>query len=548
MVRQTLYAIAGLAAAALLAAPPAAGLTLSQRAFATGVWQGSGLTYHKSKYSCGGSRDLCTEVANPQEIWGHHYVGHDEPAILFYSSQPGSGNHMTYQVRLPREPRAPYSNGKSYDFELGPAFWFGLALCDNYSYPQTVPTCTPDSDANAVDVTTSTKHPGTAYMELQFYPPGWVPQFAAQACDPTKWCVALTTDSLSVNPIAGTMLNNSCQNRILGGAEYGNFAYLTRNGEPQAPPNPLEFDPVAAGQPGRHALLMNPGDKLTVSLHDSIDGLVTKVVDHTTGQSGFMTASAANEFGHIAPAPTGTGCHLQYYNFHPMYSTSQPKTTVPWAAATYNVAFSQELGHFDFCTHIDANSPVGQCNGLEGPPGHRSPADLDDSFCFPSEESLLYPVTGCTNQNDPGFDGPSYLPDWPDGRLIHPAPVLFSTPVTSGAPYSKIGFNTDLPAVETPDAGGKCDVVTGHNCTNPPLTDRGQPAFYPYFSTVSTPGGCRWALGNLAGRPGTTSSFGGNSKAEFGPLQSTRSYVPDGGGATEADFLDYQRILASNPC
>jgi hypothetical protein len=359
----------------------------------------------------------------------------------------------------------------------------------------------------------------------------------------------MTIDSLSVNPIAGTMLNQTCQNQISGGLEYVNFAYLTHNGEPQGPPNPLEFTPDASGIPGPHVLYMNPGDQLTVSLHDSVDGLVTKVVDHTSHQSGFMTASAGNGFGHIVPAPTGTGCHVKYYNFHPMYSTSQPNTTVPWAAATYNVAFDTEVGHFDFCTHIDANSPVGACNGLEGPAGQQEAADGDDAFCFPSSESLLYPVTGCVNSNDPGFDGPSYVKDWPNGKGNHPTPILFSSPLIGGTTaYSQAAFNNDLPAVETPDIGGRCDIVTGHGCTDPPPSDDGTPAFYPYYSTVSTPAGCRWAPGNMAGAPGVTNTFGGNAKAEYGPIFGYRGYVQNGGGATQKLYLDYQRVLPNNPC
>lgn len=531
---------------ALLAAPGAYGLTASQQVLATSLWQNP--AYSHTKYSCAYSNALCTEVANPEDIWGDTYVGHDEPAVLFYSNKAGSGNDMTYQVTVPREPKGPFSEHKSYDFELNAAFWFGMAMCDTFSYPQTVGTCKPDSDSNAVNVTTSRKHPGSAYMELQFYPPGWVPQFADESCSPTKWCAAMTIDSLSENPIQGTNLNQTCQAKILGGEEYTNFAYLTRNGEPQGPPNPVQFDPIASGQPGPHVLYMNPGDHLTVSLHDSLDGLVTKVIDTTSHQSGFMTASAANGFGHIVPAPTGSRCAVKYYDFHPMYSTSQPNTTVPWAAASYNVAFVDEIGHFDFCTHIDANSPEAQCDGLEGGPGNREPADADDLFCFASEESLLYPATGCTNANDPGFDGSSYIRDWPDGKAIHPTPILFSSPTTGGAAYSQVAFNTDLPRIEASDLGGKCDRITGHNCTNPPPTDDHKPAFYPYYSTVNTPAGCRWALGQLAGVSGTTDSFGGNSKAEFGPLLLARHYVFNGGGATVAEYDDYQKVLSNNPC
>ena len=142
--------------------------------------------------SCWYSSMLCTEIANPQDFWGNWYVGHDEPSVLFYSDRPGSGNQMTYQVTIPKEPAGPYSSDKSFDFELNPAFWFGVAMCDTQSYPETEKSCPPDTDANAIDVRKSTKHPGTAYEELQFYPPGWVKQLI-DAPPPAKF-------GLAVNP------------------------------------------------------------------------------------------------------------------------------------------------------------------------------------------------------------------------------------------------------------------------------------------------------------------------------------------------------------
>ena len=74
---------------------------------------------------------LCAEVANPSEIFGSHYVGHDEPSDLFYSNVPGSGNNMTYSMTLPHDPSAanPTTPGKSYQFQLNGALWFGMALC-----------------------------------------------------------------------------------------------------------------------------------------------------------------------------------------------------------------------------------------------------------------------------------------------------------------------------------------------------------------------------------------------------------------------------------
>jgi hypothetical protein len=53
---------------------------------------------------------------------------------------------------------------------------------------------------------------------------------------------------------------------------------------------------------------MNAGDQLTISIHDSTAGLVTSIVDNTTGQSGSMTASVANGFKHPLFQPTASTC------------------------------------------------------------------------------------------------------------------------------------------------------------------------------------------------------------------------------------------------
>src|SRR5438132_8060975 len=101
------------------------------------------------------------------------YVGHDEPSLLFYSNTAGSGNNTQYNVTIPRDPPPSHPNSRSYNFELEGTFWFGMALCDTQSYPEQVSTCTPDSDSNITS--NLAQHPGAAFMELQFYPQGWIP-------------------------------------------------------------------------------------------------------------------------------------------------------------------------------------------------------------------------------------------------------------------------------------------------------------------------------------------------------------------------------------
>jgi hypothetical protein len=498
-------------------------------------------TPHIRGIDCGLARNLCTEVSNSDDVFGR-YVGHDEPSLLFDSTTAGSGNQMRYSGILPTEPTPTNVPGKhSYDFELFPTIWFGMAICDTQSYPNTVKSCVPDSDANVAPAG-SPFHPGTAFMELQFYPPGYVQQFDGFSCSATQWCVAMTIDSLSENALTGKALNNTCANTV--GLEYVNFAYLTKSGKSQGPANPIQFDPVGSGKPdpGKVAFL-NGGDHYTLTIHDTANGVQTTVNDTTNGVVGSMTASKANGFGQVKFAPTGTSCTNLPYDFHPMYSTSTPATTVPWAAATYNVAIDTEIGHFDYCTKIDPKT--GSCSGKEGVDSNQGPADADDNACFPGSASTLIKITGCLDSNL-GYDGPSYLRDWPDGSAQTPSPAIFTSPKTGknyDQQYQQLAFNTDLPAIEqalTPT----CNSDTGAGCTLIPPTDEGTPAaFYPYYSTGHALGGCAFTVGQDV--PGfSTNDFGKN--AQYGSLLKVTYATP--GGGTESQFNDFQQILKNNPC
>lgn len=122
-------------------------------------------------------------------------------------------------------PRPPTQNGDggTVNFRLHPAFWFGMALRDSESAPAfTHERCAPDTDANVFDGSNPAapdsigKHPGTAFVEMQFYyPPGRVPGPAGNGCDATRWCA-------------------DCLNRA--GIEPANFAFVTKNGNSHVRP------------------------------------------------------------------------------------------------------------------------------------------------------------------------------------------------------------------------------------------------------------------------------------------------------------------------
>lgn len=186
---------------------------------------------------------LCTE--NGVKIDGK-YIGHDEPSTFFYSSTPGAGNNAIFELVLPKDPPVlpkQTGTGGTFNFQLHPAFWFGMAMCDPQSFPEFSGSCVPDSDTNIFTSTTPSdpkyigKHPGTVFMEMQFYPPGWVAWPNGDSCDGKHWCAAINIDSFTYDPNTGTDQNPDCLSKV--GREPVNFAFITKSGVSDWPGDPL---------------------------------------------------------------------------------------------------------------------------------------------------------------------------------------------------------------------------------------------------------------------------------------------------------------------
>jgi hypothetical protein len=530
----------------------------SQTTPARGV-AGSLRAYHEPL--CQSRASLCADAYdNPPG----DYVGHDEPSVLFKSGIPGSGNDITYTMTLPKEPdKFPTPNGakgSTWNFQLRPTFWFGLTLCDSQSAPEYTKKCTPDSDSNNLVGTNPNKpdyigkHPGNAFMELQFYGPGYVKQFEGFGCTAHRYCAAMTIDSRTLDQNTGIENTAACNQYILGGIEPINWAYITKSGQSQAPANPLftgtfSNPNFAAVNPDiSKDLMMRPGDRIRIHMHDTAAGFQTDLKDLTTGQSGSMTASLANGFGHILYRPQAKTCRMKPYAFHPEYSTANPRGNT-WSAHTYNVAMSDEIGHFENCLKLDAEfncaKPGSQdADGLD--------EDDDNNFCVPAADSTLVPINGCFS-DDEDWDGQSYRNDWPGtdpnvnrDRRLHPTPLLFTSPLANNGTqqYSTMAFETDLPRIEAEDAQDNppfCNRITGAHCVNPPNGAQ----FYPFYTTGMENGTCVWQQGgNFI--PGTTNHFGGSSTTEFGPLLQT--VYPVAGNTTQLLYNNFNSGDTANPC
>jgi hypothetical protein len=456
-----------------------------------------------------------------------HYIGHDEPAVRFVSNAPGSGDNITFVERLGTDPsQLPTVSTPGHDithwFELSVAPWFSTDVCDPNSAPM-LP-CTPESDSNAP--TATSPGAGAGFVELQFYPPGFAPFADNISCDDTHWCSALNIDSLECNA-DGTNCNNNCPEPV-------NFAFIQRDGTPTGPPSPQLSD-YATFTPNGQTLMMNPGDVIVVHMFDvRLRGgglaLETSERDLTTGQSGFMIASAANGFMNTSKAD----CSGTPFNFASEYSSAAASNILPWGAGPYMVDTQFEIGHFEPCTKVThplhffdppfTDTYWTNCHSPYEPSNENAALEPDDSPCYPAGDThgaTAAPnlVSGCdvfyAAIGDLDYDGTPYYADWPTSTSPNRFPATFvqAQPTTGGRTYPQIQFETDLAATEF---ASNCNLNTGAGCTVPPP---GPGHFYPYWTLAHQFGlGCSWEFGNVQ----NGNSFGGD--AQYGRV----SFNPPG--------------------
>ena len=538
---------------------------------------------------CGSNGVTCADPAqNWEELPGFDqavakgatiqpYIGHDEPMTQFFSNRPGTGNDVTYQLRLPKDPPTlPRQDGSggNFNFQERATFWLGMQLCDDEGSPNpdglalsghaTVP-CAPDSDANlfASPDKNSPRYfglgPGQGFMEMQFYPPGWAPWPAGLGCSATKWCSALNIDTFQNNTNTGALNNTDCLNTV--GPEPVNFAFTTKNGiasSPANPQHPEHFTPDLAND-----FLMNAGDVLRIHMFDSPNGFRVTINDVTAHTSGLMTASAANGFGSVVFDPSATTCQVTLHDYHPMYSTATPAGRNFNAAHTGNISFADEIGHFEYCAKVN-NDSIASCakplgDDTNNPDVGPDPAG-DDDFCLPASASSRIKIGGCLD-TDGDFDGVSYNFTWPGSisnpvadQLLNPQPVRFTSPSSGGKSFESMAFESNISRSESTDtefgANTPCqrhitnpaDPTPGVGCVNPPPGAN----FYPFYTTIQSAGSCWWQQGGPY-IPGTTNKFGGSAAAEYGPLR-VISYPTAPLGTVTTRFNDFRSAAIANPC
>jgi hypothetical protein len=526
--------------------PLAAQAVAAQATTATPAGRGSVRPNAVGELDCNGLSPVQRPVrpgmmcADPRGSWGGrfyengHYLGHDEPSVRYLSNVPGSGNDVTFTEQLPKDPKAlptvrhPGSDVTHW-FELSIAPWFSIDVCDPNSAPLTP--CTPNSDSNAPSA--SSPGGGAAFVELQFYPPGFAPFQDNISCDNTHWCSALNIDSLECTGNGSGPCNNNCVEPV-------NFGFIQTNGVPTGPPSP-QLSNLKTVTPNKHTLLMRPGDTIKVQMFDAaIPGghaLEAKETDLTTGQSGYMIASGANGFMNTNPFT----CQGTKFNFQPAYSTARAQNIIPWGIGPYMINSEFEIGHFEACTsvHTKATFKLGSfkdtyythCRGPYENLKDTNKLEPNDSPCYRKGDThggTAPPnlVTGCDVFDgaigDLDYDGSPYYPDWPNSLTPNrfPSPVLQQQPTTvNGLPYRRIQFMTDSSATQF---NTKCNLTTGSGCVLPP---KGPGHFYPFWTLASVNGTCVWEFGNMSngnsfGQDAQYGSVGPGTLGAFvGPIQ-----------------------------
>jgi hypothetical protein len=272
------------------------------------------------------------------------------------------------------------------------------------------------------------------------YPPGFGPFIDAPSCDATRWCAALTIDSLACT-FGFALCNNDCIEPV-------NFAFLQMDGVPAGPPSPQLTD-VSTLTPNRKTLMMRQGDVLRVVMRDTAHGLLARIDDLSTGKSGSIVASAANGFMNTNLAD----CSGTPFDFHPEYSSAKQENQAPWAALEGGVLMQDELGHFEPCRSGSSQFPVS--------------LRFADGQSF-SDPNMYQVCNGGAEGNDPG-EGP-----------CDPATGLCQNATTEdGAPCPTNDFTTganceflrrQLHDRRSPDHDGE------RQGGDPALADRGLPA------------------------------------------------------------------------
>ena len=376
---------------------------------------------------------------------------------------PGSGNSNLYQLQLPTDPKVlPNQAGTAgtLNFQLHPAFWFGMALCDNQSAPEFThararPTATPTSSTARTRrrPTTSGSTRARRSWSCSSTRPAGRPGRRGVSCDATQWCAAMAIFSLLQDQNTG----QPEQQRLpsAGRRRAGELRLHHEERRAARVRRHRSARPTATFTPNSATdLFMSSGDKLTVDIHDGAAGLTAIVHDLTTGQTGLDDRERGER---LRAGQLRAGCgDLQPVAVH-----------VPADVLDLERAHARAVGGAQLQRRVlRRDRPLRVLHG-------RSPAKAATASA--NNEGTL-------DDDDYGLLQRGVLDVRPDRRAASPPTTTSTAPRTSGSGparirtavrtpsttrprsrsrarsstatqnYSRVAFETDLPRIEAPDS------------------------------------------------------------------------------------------------
>ena len=300
------------------------------------------------------------------------------------------------------------------------------------------------------------KHPGNAFMEVQFYSPGYVPQFDGFGCSATQYCATLTIDSLSDQPQHRRSAEQRLpHNHFLVGRSRSTGRTSPRaasrrrrrtrwrcRDDPNADGPQPRPDQGPADEPRRH----DPG------AHARHAGRVRVDITTSPPASGSMTASIANGFGQVLFQPNAKQCHVA--------AVRVPPDVLLRRAARQHVGGARQqprrLGRDRPLRVLRRDRRHGSCTS----PGRGDTTlDADDRSastgtprrwsrspgCFARRRRLRRAVLPARLAGDVREPAPD--------RKLHETPMRFTVPTSDGKALEKVAFENDLPRIERGEPG-----------------------------------------------------------------------------------------------
>ena len=363
----------------------------------------------------------------------------------------------------------------TWNFQLHPAFWLGMALCDNQSAPEfTHAPCAPEQRHQHLRRhepgrrrTTSASTRARRSSRCSSTRPAGRPGRRASAATRRKWCAAMAIFSLQ----PGSEHGRPEQRRLpatRSAIEPANFAFITKSGVPHAPPAPLgQTDGDVHAERGDRPVheLGRPADGRHPRRRRRPDGDRPRPDDRPDrlddGERRQRLRAGQLRAGRGDLPPGAVHVPPDVRDLERAHARAVGGAQLQRRLLGRDRALRVLLGRSP--ARAATASPTTRARSTTT----TRAASARPSRCSCRSEAVSPPT--------PTSTAPRTRPDWPgtdpnrgQDTKYHPTAITFTSPLFNGTQnYSRVAFEADLPRIEAPDSGGICDRFTGSELRQP---------------------------------------------------------------------------------